>query len=56
MKIYTTDEIAEYLRIKPGTVRGLIRDNRLTAIKIGNEYRITEEQLQEFITKNTTNK
>lgn len=52
--LYTTEEVAEILKLKPATVRGLIRDKRLIAIKIGTEYRITEEDLTEFLTQNRT--
>ncbi|MDD1728636.1 MAG: helix-turn-helix domain-containing protein [Methanospirillum sp.] len=54
MLLYTTEEVAEILKLKPATVRGLIRDKRLIAIKIGTEYRITEEDLTEFLRQNRT--
>lgn len=54
MILLTTDDVADRLRLQVTTVRGLIRDRRLIAVKIGNEYRITEEDLAEFIRKNRT--
>ena len=39
-----------HLHIK--TVRKLINQGRMKAIKIGKEYRITEEQLKKFIEEN----
>jgi len=54
MKLLTTEEVAEYLRVKPATVRSLIRDKKLKAVKIGPEYRITDEDLNTFIDENRT--
>lgn len=54
MILLTTDEVADRLRLQVTTIRGLIRDRRLIAVKIGNEYRITEEDLAEFIRRNRT--
>lgn len=54
MILLTTDEVADRLRLHVTTIRGLIRDRRLIAVKIGNEYRITEEDLAEFIRRNRT--
>ncbi len=48
-KFYTTEEIADILHVHPKTVRDLINGKKLGAIKIGNEYRISEEHLQKFI-------
>ena len=46
---YTTEEVAEILKLHVKTVRELITGHKLGAIKIGKEYRISEEQLQKFI-------
>ncbi len=54
MIMYTTEEIADILKIKVASVRALIRDKRLIAINIGNEYRVTEEDFQEFLRANRT--
>jgi excisionase family DNA binding protein len=54
MKLLTTEEVAEYLRVTPAMVRSLIRNKKLKAIKIGPEYRITDEDLDLFINENRT--
>ena len=54
MNLYTTDELADILKMKVSTIRTLIRDKRLPAIKIGTEYRITEEDLKKFLDDNRT--
>ncbi len=51
-KFYTTDEVAEMLRLHAQTVRNLLLEKRLGGIKIGMEWRVSEEDLTEFIKKN----
>lgn len=54
MDLYTTEEVGEMLKMKATTIRALIRDKKLPAIKIGTEYRITAEDLQKFLDDNRT--
>jgi len=49
---YTPDEVAEILKVKAKTVRDMIARKQIKALKIGREYRISEEQLQQFIEEN----
>lgn len=49
-------DAAEFLRVEPKTVRGLIRDGRLNAIKFGRVYRLKKAALENFIDENETNK
>jgi len=51
---YTTDQVAEILHVHVKTVRELIKAKKLKAVKIGNEYRITGEQLRRFADENET--
>ena len=51
-KFYTTEEVAEMLRLNVQTVRNLLLAKRIGGIKIGKEWRISEEDLTEFIEKN----
>ena len=53
---YTTDEVAERLNIEKEVIRELIRKNELYAIKIGKSYRITNSDLQEFLSERYTRK
>jgi excisionase family DNA binding protein len=48
-KFYTTEEVAEMLKLNVRTVRAMINQKRLRAVKIGNEYRVTEDHLRQFI-------
>jgi excisionase family DNA binding protein len=49
MNILTTEEVAAWLKVKPVTVRRLLVSGKLTGFKVGNEWRITEDDLQRFI-------
>lgn len=48
-KFYTTEEVAEMLKLNVRTVRAMINQKRLRAVKIGNEYRVTDDHLRKFI-------
>ncbi len=48
-KFYTTEEVAEMLKLNVRTVRAMINQRKLRAVKIGNEYRVTYDHLRKFI-------
>lgn len=52
-KVFTLEEIAEYLKVHPNTVRNLIKAGKLKAFKAGRELRFTESALTEFINGET---
>lgn len=47
-QLFTVDEVADRLNLHVKTVRRFIRDGRLPAKRIGKEYRITRDALDEF--------
>jgi excisionase family DNA binding protein len=47
--LLTTEEVAEFLRVDIVTVRRLVNRGELPAYRIGNEYRFTRVDLEEFI-------
>ena len=47
--LLTTEEVAEFLRVDIVTVRRLVNRGDLPAYRIGNEYRFTRVDLEEFI-------
>ena len=49
----TTGEVAARLRVRPHTVRWLIRTQQLVAQRIADEFLIEESDLAAFITANT---
>ncbi len=53
MKLYTMPEVAEILKVHVNTVRRLLKASKLEAVKVGNQYRISEEQLNAYLNKHT---
>ena len=51
MNIYTVEEVADLLKIKPETVRIMLRDNELNGFKAGKAWRVTEDDLKKCIQK-----
>lgn len=51
---YTTEEVADILKISAKTVREMIKSKRLQAVRVGKEYRITEDQIRQYIKENKT--
>ena len=49
IKLYTLKEAAEILRISRQALYNNISRGRLKLTKVGKEYRLTEEQLQDII-------
>lgn len=47
--LMTTDEVATLLRMKPETVQGWVRDEKLRAIRIGREFRFLRADVDEFM-------
>jgi len=50
-KFYTVKEVAEYLRVHPRTIRKMILDGQVQAIKVRDEYRIRQSALEDYIQK-----
>ena len=49
MKIYTVEEVADLLTLKPETVRVMLRDNEINGFKAGKAWRVTEDDLRKYI-------
>ena len=49
MKTYTSTEIAEVLRVDAETIRRYLLAGKIKGIKIGNTWRVTEEEFQKFM-------
>ena len=47
-KYYICEEIAEKYRVKKRTVWSWLRTGKLTGIRVGKEYRISEKDIQAF--------
>ncbi len=49
VEVYTVEEAATLLHVKPRTIRECIQSGRLGASKVGRSYIITEEDIQAFL-------
>lgn len=47
-RFYSVDDVAELLGLHVKTVRGYVRDGKLTATRIGKQYRIAARDLEQF--------
>ena len=54
-KFYTIDDFMDMFSVGRATVYHLINTRKLKAVRIGRQYRITQEHLDEFITNQTVN-
>jgi excisionase family DNA binding protein len=50
--LLTVHQTAELLKVRESTIRALIHDKRLRAVKIGKEWRIAQEDLERFLNDN----
>lgn len=49
MKFYSLKQIGEILGFSVITIREWIKAGKMGATKIGNSYRVTQDQLDEFL-------
>ena len=49
MEFYTLRDVSEMLHVSMTTIYRYVKEGRLTPAKIGNSYRVTEEDLREFV-------
>lgn len=45
---YSVEQVADLLGLHVKTVRGYVRDERLNAVRVGKQYRISREDLARF--------
>ena len=50
--LFTVAEAARYLRVHEQTVYSLLRSGRLKGVKVGREWRIHKEALDEYLKGN----
>lgn len=53
-ELYTLNEVEGFLKIKQRNLYNLIKEERIEALKVGREWRISGEALLDFIKKGTT--
>jgi len=52
MKVYTPNEVADVLKVEPVTIRRWLMAGKMSGFKVGKEWRVTEEDIQQFIENN----
>lgn len=50
LEVYSVKEVAAILKTTRQQVRKMIQNEELTAVKVGREWRVSSEALQDFIT------
>lgn len=53
MKVYTIDEVTTILQVTRRTIYSYIKSGKLKAVKIGKEWRVTQDNLEEFLSIGT---
>lgn len=53
IKIYTVPELKELLHVSQRTIYNYITMGQLKAVKLGREWRVTEEALKDFLERGT---
>lgn len=53
IKVYTTDKALEVLKVTRRTLYRYIKAGQIKAIRMGREYRITEDALKDFLERGT---
>lgn len=56
MDFYTLEELSKKIKIPVITLRKYLRTGKLKGVKIGKHWRVTDEQLKEFIDSCSTDK
>ena len=51
-KYYSPTELAEILNLDPRTVRNLIKNGDIKAVKVGSQWRIGKNDFETFIKEN----
>jgi excisionase family DNA binding protein len=54
-QLYTANDAAQYLRLTEQTVLQLARSGKLHGVRIGNRWRFTPDELEQFIAILPTN-
>lgn len=55
VNVYTPEEVGKILDVAPTTVTKWLRNGHMHGFKPGRLWRVTEDQLQEFIKRRTEN-
>lgn len=55
-ELFTVQEVADKLKIHVQTVRKWIKEGKIKALKLGSDWRVTEQSISEFLKSNEAGK
>ena len=47
--LWTVEDVADYLRLEPETVRGMTRDGKLPGFKVGRVWRYRSKEIKKWV-------
>lgn len=50
-KLYTLQEVADLLHVTRKTIYNYMKAKKIKAIKVGRTYRVTQEELNKYLTE-----
>lgn len=53
-ELYTLNEVAEFLKIQQRQLYNIIKAEKIEAVKVGREWRVSGDALLDFVKTNTT--
>ena len=56
LKVYTIEEVVQLLHVTRRTIYTYIKEGKLKAVKIGKYWRVTQKNLEEFLSTGTKDK
>lgn len=51
--VYTLEQVAEILQVSVQTVRRLIKEGKIKAVRVGIQLRVTQEELDRFLSQSS---
>ena len=48
VKAFTSEEMAEYLRLYPYTIRRLAREGKIPAFRVGGQWRFRKDEIDDW--------
>jgi excisionase family DNA binding protein len=52
--LYTVEQVADILQVSPQTVRRLIKEGQIKAVRVGIQLRVKKEELDRYLESQST--
>lgn len=52
-ELLTLRQVCEILQVSEDTIRRLVKDQKMSSIKVGNQWRFTEEAITDYLESRT---